>query len=151
MTCTVSENIRERLVEADLHGLIEARDLVDGFFQILKAANRCGYNKIIYTTYNDTDLSQLTLRNMNDQMLVLMEKTRDLWPAGIRSAWVVPKALNRGVIELWKVTQEKLGSFDLEIFLDRHSAIRWLGESAPDSKEVWGRGDLPASLTGSIR
>lgn len=126
MAYSLAEDFRNRSIEVVYSGRLEIPDLITSFLEVLKKSTLAGYNKVVFLTQYDTDLSQLDVQVMKLHMLPLLDLTRDIWPSGFRSCWVIPKEMNMAILEVWKVVREEVNPFPTGVFSTRDAAIAWL-------------------------
>lgn len=126
MAYILTEDIRNRSIELEYRGRLDIPDLITSFLEVLKKSSLVGYNKVVFLTHYDTDMSQLDVQVMKLHLLPLLDLTREMWPSGFRTCWVISKEMNLAILEVWKIVRKEVNPFPTDVFHTRDAAIKWL-------------------------
>lgn len=146
MAYSLTEDLRNRSIEVVYSGRLDIPDLITSFLEVLKKSSLAGFNKVVYLTHYDTDFSQLDVHVMKLHLLPLLDLTREMWPSGFRTCWVIPKEMNVSILEVWKIVREEVNPFPTDVFRTREAAVTWLNSFSFETSVVDNEEDSPSGL-----
>lgn len=146
MSYSLTEDLRNRSIEVVYSGRVDIPDLITSFLAVLKKSALARYNKVVFLTHHDTDLSQIDVKVMKLHMLPLLDLTQEMWPSGFRTCWVIPKDMNLAILEVWKIVREEVDPFPTDVFQTRDAAIAWLDNFKNESSTAVDQESRPFRL-----